>query len=66
MLSNISHLEPIVPNETRWNGISEILNRYNRIRDDLVYGSFENGNNEINKEASVKLKTYPMEKCLQS
>eukprot|EP00171_Calliarthron_tuberculosum_P005080 IDg5080t1 len=36
MLRNLTHLNPITPNATRWSGMSHMLNRFIRIRDELL------------------------------
>lgn len=36
MLRNVSHLQPIIPNETRWSGVCQMVLRYNKIRDALI------------------------------
>lgn len=36
MVQNISDLEPVVPNETRWSGVYRLFNRFHRLRDSMV------------------------------
>ncbi len=55
LLRNITHLAPILPNETRWSGKYAMVERFNRIHDDLIeIAAAENRSLHIESSATFK------------
>lgn len=55
VLRNITDLRPIINNATRWSGKSDMLERYLRLRDDLIEASGE-PNADIQMDTTIRFK----------
>eukprot|EP00171_Calliarthron_tuberculosum_P002370 IDg2370t1 len=65
LLRNISHLNPVLHNVTRWSSTYHMIKRFNLIRDDLITVSNEEDSNlDLDKRAVFKTKAEKYSKQL--